>query len=50
MAVITSLAVHAGWLYGRTLVAGLITCVRKVRMMSRRRQRNNRPGGPPRRR
>lgn len=50
MAVITSLAVHAGWLYGGTLVAGLITCVRKVRMMSRRRRRNNRPGGPPRRR
>ncbi|WP_175411648.1 DUF6542 domain-containing protein [Streptomyces sp. TRM64462] len=36
MAVVTALAVHAGWLYGGTLVAGLITCVRKVRLMSRR--------------
>lgn len=46
MAVVTALAVHAGWLYGGTLIAGLITCVRKVRMMSRRQRRNNRPGGP----
>ncbi|MFP1629197.1 DUF6542 domain-containing protein [Streptomyces sp. 5K101] len=45
MAVVTALAVHAGWLYGGTLVAGLITCVRKVRMMGRRRRRT-RPGGP----
>ncbi len=36
MAVVTALAVHAGWLYGGTLVAGLITCVRKVRDMGRR--------------
>ncbi|MFI6104470.1 DUF6542 domain-containing protein [Streptomyces sp. NPDC051310] len=36
MAVVTALAVHAGWLYGGTLVAGLITCVRKVREMGRR--------------
>ncbi|NUK00620.1 hypothetical protein HRW18_08395 [Streptomyces lunaelactis] len=47
MAVVTALAVHAGWLYGGTLVAGLITCVRKVRMMSRRQRR--RPGPPTRR-
>ncbi|MEO3975977.1 DUF6542 domain-containing protein [Streptomyces sp. CAU 1734] len=46
MAVVTSLAVHAGWLYGGTLVAGLITCVRKVRAMGRRRRRV-RPGPPP---
>ncbi|MER6994273.1 DUF6542 domain-containing protein [Streptomyces sp. NPDC000410] len=36
MAVVTALAVQAGWLYGGTLVAGLITTVRKVRLMSRR--------------
>ncbi|MDN3296676.1 hypothetical protein QWM81_22040, partial [Streptomyces ficellus] len=36
MAVVTALAVHAGWLYGGTLVAGLITSVRKVRLMGRR--------------
>lgn len=46
MAVVTSLAVHAGWLYGGTLVAGLITCVRKVRTMARRKPRV-RPGPPP---
>ncbi|MGW0702077.1 DUF6542 domain-containing protein [Streptomyces sp. NPDC002867] len=45
MAVVTALAVHAGWLYGGTLIAGLITCVRKVRAMGRRRRRT-RPGGP----
>jgi hypothetical protein len=39
MAVVTALAVHAGWLYGGTLVAGVITCVRKVRTMGRRRRR-----------
>ncbi|WP_420833757.1 DUF6542 domain-containing protein [Streptomyces sudanensis] len=38
MALVTALAVHAGWLYGGTLVAGVITCVRKVRLMERRRQ------------
>ncbi|MFE4304501.1 MULTISPECIES: DUF6542 domain-containing protein [unclassified Streptomyces] len=36
MAVVTALAVHAGWLYGGTLVAGLIASVRKVREMGRR--------------
>ncbi|MFF8830314.1 DUF6542 domain-containing protein [Streptomyces sp. NPDC015131] len=36
MAVVTALAVHAGWLYGGTLVAGLIASVRKVRLMGRR--------------
>lgn len=45
MAVVTALAVHAGWLYGGTLIAGLITCVRKVRQMGRR-QRRSRPGSP----
>ncbi|MFF3324648.1 DUF6542 domain-containing protein [Streptomyces sp. NPDC002889] len=46
MAVVTALAVHAGWLYGGTLIAGLITCVRKVRMMGRRMRRGGRPRGP----
>ncbi|MEU8523898.1 DUF6542 domain-containing protein [Streptomyces sp. NBC_01216] len=36
MALVTALAVHAGWLYGGTLVAGLITSIRKVRDMGRR--------------
>ncbi|MFF3685328.1 DUF6542 domain-containing protein [Streptomyces sp. NPDC002187] len=57
MAVVTALAVHAGWLYGGTLIAGVITCVRKVRVMMGRRRRRGRPdgaggpgGGPARRR
>lgn len=41
MALITALAVHAGWLYGGTLIAGLIATVRKVRLM-RQRQRQRR--------
>ncbi|XIE80032.1 DUF6542 domain-containing protein [Streptomyces sp. SBR177] len=36
MALVTALAVHAGWLYGGTLVAGVIASVRKVRDMGRR--------------
>ncbi|WP_432062140.1 DUF6542 domain-containing protein [Streptomyces sp. S1] len=39
MAVVTALAVHAGWLYGGTLVAGVIASVRKVRDMGRRQRR-----------
>ncbi|MEU1125283.1 DUF6542 domain-containing protein [Streptomyces sp. NPDC005899] len=39
MAVVTALAVHAGWLYGGTLVAGVIATVRKIRQM-RERQRH----------
>ncbi|MFI8433451.1 DUF6542 domain-containing protein [Streptomyces sp. NPDC079020] len=38
MAVVTALAVHAGWLYGGTLVAGLIATVRKVRHMRAKRR------------
>lgn len=38
MGLVTTLAVHAGWLYGGTLVAGLIVAVRKVRRMGRRRR------------
>ncbi|GAA3807226.1 DUF6542 domain-containing protein [Streptomyces phyllanthi] len=33
---ITALALGAGWLYGGTLVAGVITTVRKIRLMRRR--------------
>lgn len=46
MAVVTALALHAGWLYAGTLVAGVIATVRKVRMMSRRRRGPKKPGGP----
>lgn len=38
MGLVTALAVHAGWLYGGTLIAGLIASVRKVRVMRARRQ------------
>nr|WP_106978852.1 DUF6542 domain-containing protein [Streptomyces griseus] len=44
MAVITALAVHAGWLYGGTLIAGVVASVRKVRDMGRRRRPA--PAGP----
>ncbi|MFK3734988.1 DUF6542 domain-containing protein [Streptomyces sp. NPDC088090] len=46
MAVVTALAVHAGWLYGGTLIAGIIASVRKVREMGRRRRRPAGPAGP----
>ncbi|WP_329271433.1 DUF6542 domain-containing protein [Streptomyces sp. NBC_01451] len=36
MGIVTALATEAGWLYGGTLVAGLIATVRKVRLMNRR--------------
>lgn len=36
MAVVTALAVQAGWLYGGTLIAGVIASVRKVRQMGLR--------------
>ncbi|MFI8518551.1 DUF6542 domain-containing protein [Streptomyces sp. NPDC085481] len=45
MALVTALAVHAGWLYGGTLVAGLITSVRKVRDMGRRHKAAAADGG-----
>ncbi|MEV0437829.1 DUF6542 domain-containing protein [Streptomyces spectabilis] len=50
MGLLTSLTLHAGWLYGGTLVAGVIVTVRKLRLMGRRRaqrkeQRPPRPGG-----
>ncbi|KAB1147701.1 hypothetical protein F7R91_11460 [Streptomyces luteolifulvus] len=36
MGLFTALATQAGWLYGGTLVAGVIATVRKIRLMSRR--------------
>ncbi|BAU85794.1 integral membrane protein [Streptomyces laurentii] len=47
MALVTALAVHAGWLYGGTLVAGLVASVRKVRAMNRRQRGPAGPGGQP---
>lgn len=41
MGLVTTLALHAGWLYGGTLVAGLVVTVRKARLMAQR--RNARP-------
>ncbi|MFD4558291.1 DUF6542 domain-containing protein [Streptomyces sp. NPDC058469] len=38
MGLFTGLATQAGWLYGGTLVAGLIATVRRVRLLKRRRQ------------
>lgn len=43
MGIVTALATEAGWLYGGTLLAGLIVTVRKIRLMNRRRQANRRP-------
>lgn len=37
MGLVTALAVHAGWLYGGTLIAGVIATVRKIRIMGRKR-------------
>jgi malonyl CoA-acyl carrier protein transacylase len=36
MGLVTALATQAGWLYGGTLVAGVIATVRGVRMLRRR--------------
>ncbi|MEU9285284.1 DUF6542 domain-containing protein [Streptomyces sp. NPDC048275] len=36
MGLVTALATQAGWLYGGTLVAGVISTVRKARLMIRR--------------
>ncbi|MEU1017338.1 DUF6542 domain-containing protein [Streptomyces sp. NPDC005898] len=38
MGLVTSLALHAGWLYGGTLVTGVIVTVRKARLMTERRR------------
>ncbi|MFD3560897.1 DUF6542 domain-containing protein [Streptomyces sp. NPDC058686] len=36
MGLVTALAMHAGWLYGGTLVAGLVVTVRGIRHIARR--------------
>ncbi|WP_254878772.1 DUF6542 domain-containing protein [Streptomyces sp. NA04227] len=50
MGLFTALALQAGWLYGGTLVAGIIVSVRKLRLMARRaaarRNAPPRPRGP----
>ncbi|MFC8128472.1 DUF6542 domain-containing protein [Streptomyces sp. NPDC057302] len=38
MGLITSLALHAGWLYAGTLIAGLIVAVRRIKLMGQRRR------------
>ncbi|MFD3614132.1 DUF6542 domain-containing protein [Streptomyces sp. NPDC058676] len=43
MGLFTALATQAGWLYGGTLIAGLIATVRKIRLMNRRAARNRPP-------
>ncbi|NEC26014.1 hypothetical protein G3I20_05380 [Streptomyces sp. SID8111] len=40
MGMVTGLATQAGWLYGGTLIAGVIVLVRRVRMIRRRNARN----------
>nr|WP_238431763.1 DUF6542 domain-containing protein [Streptomyces cavernae] len=49
MGLITALALHAGWLYGGTLIAGFIASVRKIRQMKRQvvERRNARLPQPP---
>ncbi|MFF6993439.1 DUF6542 domain-containing protein [Streptomyces sp. NPDC008313] len=56
MGLVTALATQAGWLYGGTLIAGVVATVRKVRLMNReavrRRgggERSDSPSPPPRR-
>lgn len=43
MGLFTALATQAGWLYGGTLVTGVIVTVRKVRLMRRRAARSRPP-------
>ncbi|MFF9114643.1 DUF6542 domain-containing protein [Streptomyces massasporeus] len=43
MGLVTALATQAGWLYGGTLIAGLIVIVRRIRMVRRRRTAGVRP-------
>ncbi|MFF7451905.1 MULTISPECIES: DUF6542 domain-containing protein [unclassified Streptomyces] len=42
MGLVTALATQAGWLYGGTLIAGLIVTVRRIRLLNRRRRANGR--------
>lgn len=43
MSLVTALATQAGWLYGGTLIAGLIVIVRRIRLVRRRRTAGARP-------
>ncbi|MFF8936990.1 DUF6542 domain-containing protein [Streptomyces paradoxus] len=43
MGLLTALATQAGWLYGGTLIAGLIVIVRRIRLVRRRRTAGARP-------
>ncbi|MFJ8051410.1 DUF6542 domain-containing protein [Streptomyces luteogriseus] len=43
MGLVTALATQAGWLYGGTLLAGLIVIVRRIRLVHRRRTAGARP-------
>ncbi|MFD8230522.1 DUF6542 domain-containing protein [Streptomyces sp. NPDC059696] len=43
MGLVTALATQAGWLYGGTLVAGVIVIVRRIRLVHRRRTAGARP-------
>ncbi|MGW0610985.1 DUF6542 domain-containing protein [Streptomyces sp. NPDC002788] len=43
MGLVTALATQAGWLYGGTLIAGLIVIVRRIRLVRRRRAAGARP-------
>ncbi|MFJ5996470.1 DUF6542 domain-containing protein [Streptomyces sp. NPDC092370] len=43
MGLVTGLATQAGWLYGGTLIAGLIVIVRRIRLVHRRRAAGARP-------
>nr|WP_053675298.1 DUF6542 domain-containing protein [Streptomyces sp. NRRL B-1140] len=43
MSLVTALATQAGWLYGGTLIAGLIVIVRRIRLLHRRRAAGVRP-------
>ncbi|WP_309141388.1 DUF6542 domain-containing protein [Streptomyces composti] len=44
MGLVTGLATQAGWLYGGTLVAGVIVLVRRMRMIRRERRAGRRAG------
>ncbi|MEU1573102.1 DUF6542 domain-containing protein [Streptomyces collinus] len=43
MGLMTALATQAGWLYGGTLIAGVIVIVRRIRLVRRRRTAGARP-------
>ncbi len=47
MGVVTALSLHAGWLYGGTLIASLIVIVRKAVLIGRRRMPRRAPARRP---